>query len=143
MTHEDAGHYAEKHKDKKLDEKAAQVLREKSKNGQIACASAHAAAKEVDMTPLEIGVQADLLELRLIKCSNGLFGYEPGGKILKKDISVSDELAEKIKAAAENEIITCAQCWETARTMKISRVDTASACDVLGIRIKKCQLGAF
>ena len=143
MTHEDAGKYALKHKGKQVDENVRNLLQKKADNGNITCAAAHAAAKELDKTPEEVGIQADLMELRLIKCSNGLFGYEPDGKILKKGMTVSSQLAKKIEKTADNKSITCLECWEIAKSMKISKVDAASACDSKGIKIKKCQLGAF
>ncbi|MEA1969081.1 MAG: hypothetical protein U9N77_12790 [Thermodesulfobacteriota bacterium] len=143
MTHEDAGHYALKHKTRELDKTIEMVLQKKTKNGKITCASAHSAARELGITPKEAGIQADLMELRLIKCSMGLFGYEPDGKILNKNIKVSKELDKKIEDAAKDGRIICRACWEIAKTMKLSRVDVASACDSKGVKIKNCQLGAF
>ncbi len=143
MTHEDAGHYAKKHQDKKIDETIAMVLKNKAKNGKITCASVHAAAKELGILPREAGVQADLLELRLTKCSLGLYGYGPQWDILQKDFTISEELDNAINSAAENKRITCSACWKIADELKIKKIDVASACEKKGLKIKQCQLGAF
>jgi len=143
MTHEDAGHYAKKHQNKKIDETIAVVLKNKAKNGKITCASVHAAAKELGIPPRETGIQADLLELKLTKCSLGLFGYEPEWNILQKDLTISEELDNAINNAAENKRITCSACWKIAEELKIKKTDVASACEKKGLKIKQCQLGAF
>ncbi len=143
MTHEDAGHYAKKHQNKKIDERIAVVLKNKAKNGKITCASVHAAAKELGIPPRETGIQADLLELKLTKCSLGLFGYEPEWNILQKDLTISEELDNAINNTAENKRITCSACWKIAEELKIKKTDVASACEKKGLKIKQCQLGAF
>ena len=143
MTHEDAGHYAKKHKGQQPDERAACILKKKSNQGKISCAAAHAAAKELGITPAEAGIQADLLELRLTKCSLGLFGYEPNWTILQKDLPVSEELNTAIDAVSKDGRITCAACWKIAERLKMKKTDISSACEKKGLKIKKCQLGAF
>ncbi len=143
MTHEDAGHYAKKHKGQEIDEKIAKMLKEKSKNGSITCASVHGVAKELGILPSEAGIQVDLLELRLTKCSLGLFGYDPEWNILQKDLPISEELDNAINNASENKRITCAACWKIAEDLKIKKTDVASACEKKGLKIKQCQLGAF
>ncbi len=143
MTHEDAGHYAKKHGNQAIDETIAMALKKKSKNGQVTCASVHAVAKELGIQPKEAGIQADLLELRLIKCSLGLFGYEPKWDILQKDLPISEELDDAINNAAEDKRVTCSACWKIAEELKIKKPDVASACEKKGFKIKQCQLGAF
>ncbi len=144
MTHEDAGHYAKKHQDKKIDETISTALKNKSKNEKITCAAVHAVAEKLGILPREAGVQADLLELRLTKCSLGLFGYEPQWNILQKDLTISEELDNAINnAAAEDKKITCSACWKIAEELKIKKTDVASACEKKGLKIKQCQLGAF
>ncbi len=143
MTHEDAGHYAKKHQGQEINEKAASVLRQKSKQGKITCAAVHAAAKELGITPAQAGIQADLLELRLTKCSLGLFGYEPDWNLLQKDLPVSEELNTAIDKISEDGRITCDACWKTADNLKLKKTDISSACEKKGLKIKKCRIGAF
>ncbi len=143
MSHEDAGHYAKKHQNKNLDKKIASVLKKKSNNKTISCAAIHAAAEVLGISPIEAGIQADLMELRLVKCSLGLFGYDPGKKKINKNMEISELLNNELEKNSGNGTITCIKCWKIGRKLKIKRLDIASACENKGIKIKQCQLGAF
>ncbi len=76
MTHEDAGHYAAKHgPGVKADSKIIDAIKEKMSDGKISCAAMHGISKMLSVSPAEAGKTADLLEVRLLKCQLGLFGY--------------------------------------------------------------------
>lgn len=144
MTHEDRGHYANKHSDKQMDPRAKKRLEASAKQGKITCASVHGAAKELGITPAEAGIQADLLELRLIRCSLGLFGYDSGSNILLPPMeTIPNELDALLDQASNDGRISCQECWNIAKTLKLKRVEISSACEAKGLRIKPCQLGAF
>lgn len=72
MGHEDKGHYALKHPDKSLDLKLCKAIKTAADQGQLTCASAHKVAKSLGCSPGDIGIQADLLELRISQCQLGL-----------------------------------------------------------------------
>ncbi len=143
MTHQDAGHYALKHPTKVIDENAAALLKKKSENKTISCLAVHGVAKELDIPPAEAGAQADLLELRLKKCRLGLFGHEPDGKNLDLEQAISNELDSAVKKGSQKGTISCIACWNIAKNLKLKRPEVASACEIKGIKIKPCQLGAF
>ena len=75
MTHEDAGHYAAKHPNAKADPAIAAAIEEKQTDGRITCAAAHAIASKLGCPPEAVGVNIDLLEMRIAKCQLGLFGH--------------------------------------------------------------------
>ncbi len=149
MTHEDAGHYAKKHQGIKIDENIKQELLKNSeqikdsKEKKISCPIVHSIAKKLSITPIQAGIQSDLLELRLSYCQLGLFGWEPLGKLIDKKKPIPDTLEKELKKTIKDNRTTCAECWEIARKLKIKKLDVASACEKKGIKIKKCQLGAF
>ncbi len=143
MAHEDKGHYADKHPDHKTDPVIAAKLQEITKENQLNCAAAHKAAAELGVVPKEIGIQADLMELRIVKCQLGLFGYEPEQKRIDPGIDVSEDLWAKIENQSIDGRISCRESWNIAKEFKISRLDMGSACEKIGIRVKPCQLGAF
>lgn len=143
MGHQDQGHYARKHPEKQRDNAAAQVIEKKAESGCLNCADAHRAAKQLGLSPDQIGVQADLAELRISKCQMGLFGYHPGKKNLNPDIEISPAADRAIDEAQTDGRLSCAQCWELAAELGMSRLDMGSACEKKGIRVKPCQLGAF
>ena len=144
MTHEDAGHYAAKHA--AGTEPAAEIteaVRDKIKDGHISCAAMHKIAGDLKTKPSEVGVAVDLMEARLNKCQMGLFGYTPDRRIVKPASEVSPELEEAIRNALVDGRIKCLSCWEIAKDFGIAKMDVASACETLHVRIFSCQLGAF
>ncbi|WP_457552602.1 hypothetical protein [Desulfobacula sp.] len=143
MTHEDKGHYAAKHEDRKINELIAEKIRELSENNCLTCAFAHRAGKALKVSPSEIGVQTDLLEFRIADCQLGLFGYSDGQKRIDPDIKISPALNEQLDNANKDGRISCSDCWEIAKNLKIKRLDIGSACEKKDFRIKPCQLGAF
>ena len=143
MTHEDAGHYAKKHQNIEIDTGIEEKLKKNSENGNISCPLVHSIAKTLSTTPDKIGVQADLLEMRLLHCQIGLFGWEPSGKLIDKNIEISEALEQELEKTIKDNRITCLGCWDIAKQLKIKKLDVASACEKKGIKIKKCQIGAF
>jgi len=143
MGHQDRGHYAKKHQNYSQNPKITDKIIASAREGMIDCPSAHRIAKVLGLPPSEIGVQADLLELRIARCQMGLFGYGPGKKNFNLDVKISDALKNDILNSQKEGRISCHRSWDIARTHKISRIDMGSACEKLEIRIKPCQLGAF
>lgn len=144
MTHEDRGHYAKKHPTAKQDPELADRIKSVATEGNLDCASAHRIVKSTGCKPLDIGIQADLLELRISRCQMGLFGHGPDKKKnLNPDINVSKELESDILNSQRQGRLTCSQCWEMAKAHKIAKIEMGSVCEKLEIKIKPCQLGAF
>lgn len=144
MTHENAGDYAAKHQpEKKLNHKIADALKLRSQNCRISCASAHKIADNLNVPPSEVGVAADLLEIRINRCQMGLFGYTPEKRIVKQAESVYVELEKDIRKSLVNSRLPCAAAWKIAGKFGISKMEVSSACESLKIKISACQLGAF
>jgi hypothetical protein len=144
MTHEDAGHYAGKHPDTKIDANIARAIAEKENDGRITCAAAHAIAQQFGVTAQSVGINIDLLEKRIHHCQMGLFGH--GRKRTKKidpAPRVSQELEKAIAHAMQGDRITCEAAWRVAKQMGITRLELGAACEALQIKVKQCQLGAF
>lgn len=143
MGHQKPENYAGKHPGKSIDPVLKPTLEKASENGRLNCAAAHRIAKNNGCTPEAIGIQADLLELRISTCQLGLFGYAGGLKNLNPDISVPDSTREKILAHQADGCLSCRESWDLATALGLSRPDMGSICEKLEIRIKPCQLGAF
>ena len=144
MTHEDAGHYAAKHPEGAVDQKIAGQIAKREKGGRVSCAAAHEIARQLGCPPKQVGMNIDLLEKRINRCQMGLFGYGSAKpKAVKPASAVSPDLAEAIEAIAVDERISCLAAWELADRMNMTRLDVACACETMGIKIYKCQLGAF
>lgn len=144
MANHNKGHYSKKHSDeKKINPSIADALKEKSSDDKITCAAAFKLAENCRVTAGEIGFTADILEIRIIRCQMGIFGYEPEKKAVKPMENVPDELENAIRDKLADGKLTCSSAWEVARTLSIPRMRVSSACETLGIKIKSCQLGAF
>ena len=143
MGHQDKGHYALKHPDQKIIPNIAKEIQDRQENGILTCPVAHRIAKTLAISPSQVGIQTDLLELRIAKCQLGLFGYGRGVKKIDPNYQLPKGLQSAMEEKIENGKIPCYQCWKLATEFKISRRDMGSACEVLKVKIKPCQLGAF
>ena len=147
MTHEDAGKYALKHsRGRRPNQQIADAIREKSPGGELACGTAEEISKEFKVDISDVGITADLLEIKIKRCQLGLFGWgkKPNhGKDIHATDSVSVELKTALEEAAENGVVTCAALWVIADRLGAERKAVSTACDTLRLKIRKCQLGAF
>ncbi len=143
MGHQDKGQFAAKHKGRNIIGDIANKIKSMADNGNITCSAAHQISKSLNQPPSEIGIQIDLLELRIIECQLGLFGYSNGKKKIDPNIEIPSELDSRLETSARNGKISCVSCWDIASNLKIKRLDLGSACEKKNIRIKPCQLGSF
>ncbi len=144
MTKEDRGHYAKKHAPgKEINQSVADAVKNRAVDGKIPCAVAFDIAKDLGVPPGEVGFTIDMLEIRLIKCQLGLFGYGPGKKPPQTTEKVSEQLEQAIRDEVTGETLPCATVWKIAEKLQRGKREVSSACDTLGIKIRPCQLGAF
>ncbi|MEN6374373.1 MAG: hypothetical protein ABFD75_06250 [Smithella sp.] len=145
MSRKKGESFASKHAGKgvKIDEEISAAIQSKAKNGEISCSNAMDIARKLNKGIDVVGVNIDLAELHINKCQLGLFGYTPESRIVKAASSVSPELEESMRRALQDGCLPCITVWEIADTQKIPRMEVASACEKLGIKIKPCQIGAF
>ena len=144
MTHEDAGHYAAKHPDAKIDKRIAAAIAAKQSDARIACAAAHAIAGQHNCSPHIVGVNIDLLEQRINQCQLGLFGHgSDKGKSIAAASPVAPDLKAAIHAAMDDGRVTCAAAWNVAAQLNLKKIEVACACETLQVKICQCQLGAF
>lgn len=145
MSRKKGESFAGKHAGKgvTIDEQISAAIREKAVNGEISCRNAIDIARKLNKRTDIVGINIDLAELHINKCQLGIFGYKPEKRIVKAAASVTPELEEAIRKALVNGCLPCIVAWSIADARKIPRMDAASACEKLGIKIKPCQLGAF
>jgi hypothetical protein len=144
MAHEDAGHYAAKHPEgSKSNPQIAEAIKQKITDGKITCAAAHKIADNFKVSPAEVGMNIDLLEIRLNKCQLGLFGYGKQKKAVKSDGNRLPELEKIIKKSVSDDRISCASCWDISKKTGTSKLDVSNTCEALKIKITPCQLGTF
>lgn len=144
MTHLERGHYSEKHPaGRSPDPTIAEAVRQQSARGELSCAAAFKLARNLDVEPAEVGFAMDSLELQIVKCQMGLFGYSPEKRIVKPAKSVSESLIAEIRKSLLDARLPCVRAWKIAKRRGVSKMEVASACESLKIKISACQLGAF
>lgn len=144
MAHQDKGKYFEKHpKDSQVDENLKKAILAQTKDNNIACKKAEeiAGGKVVDIA--QVGKAIDILNINIVECQLGLFGYGDTKKIVQPAKEVAAELKTKIEQALQNGKLSCASAWKIAKDLNIPRMRVCAACETLKIKVKPCQLGAF
>jgi hypothetical protein len=143
MTHKDSGHYAGKRRGAELNETIARKIKEKLSENRISCAEAHSIAVNLSVDPADVGTAIDLLEVRIIKCQLGLFGYGKEKNIPVLSDKTNPDIEQAIKSSLINDRLPCSTSWEIAKKFNVSKPMVAAACETLNIKISPCQLGAF
>jgi len=111
--------------------------------GTIACQAAHELATTLSVAPSVVGAAIDLQEGRITHCQLGLFGHARKASPLQGGDGVDARLEADIKAAQENNRLPCQRAWQIADDHNLPRLAVGRACESLGVRICRCQLGAF
>ena len=144
MTREQGPKFSEKHgANAQIDAAMKQKIKDKTKNNEISCAAAFQIAQELKATPANVGKGIDLLDIRLVKCQLGLFGYSPGKKTVKPKSPQSRDLEEAIRVALVEKKLLCRAAWDIAHRFNVPKMAVSAACEAFNIKIKSCQLGAF
>ncbi|MDZ7699157.1 MAG: hypothetical protein U5R49_20230 [Deltaproteobacteria bacterium] len=137
-------HYGNKHPgERQPNPEIQKALTERLPKGELPCAVAFDIAAHLNVSPGDVGVNADLMEIPLVKCQLGLFGYQPEKRIVKPADTVSETLKAAIEKGLENDRLPCASAWGVAKELGVRKMEVSAACEALGIKIGPCQLGAF
>ena len=144
MTREKGQKFSTKHgPDAQAEPIVKDTVIKNSGQGNLACAVAFKIAKELGVSPAEIGKTVDLLELRLSNCQLGLFGYKPDKKTVRARTPDNRQMEEAIQNALNDGKLACCDAWKIAKRFKVPKMAVSGACESLSIKIKPCQLGAF
>lgn len=144
MSQEEKGHYTKKHaSDRKVNQDLASALKQRAVEGTMPCSVAFNVASDLRAAPDEVGFTLDSMEVKLVKCQLGLFGYAPEKKVVKPAGKVPEDLEEAIQKEMHHERLPCAAAWSIAKNLGIRKMEVSSACETLGVKIAPCQLGAF
>ena len=136
--------YSEKHRPNlRPDPRIEKAMKERCRNQEISCFRAFEIAERLNVKPMEVGRTADLMNIRLVKCQLGLFGYQPENKIVKAEETSNRALQDAVADSSENNRLTCEKAWQIADQLNISKRKVSNVSQARGIKIKSCQLGAF
>ncbi len=114
-----------------------------SLNSELSCAAAFLIAKKCNVSPCKVGVIADLINCRLVKCRLGLFGYKPDKKIVTPVKTTDQKFKDTITDNLVEGKLACKSAWDIAFCFKVNKMTVSGICESINIKINKCQLGAF
>lgn len=144
MVRHTIGHFAKKHPEGATPEpRIAKALASAAQGEGLDCAAAFELVRTASVSPQEIGRSADLMEVPVIRCQLGLFGYHPQKRVVKALAVVPPELREAIERNLVDNRLPCAAAFRIAEDLQLSKMKIAAACEALKIRLSHCQLGAF
>jgi len=131
-----------------MEERIADALcRSVDEEGMLSCAAAFRVAEELGLDPLMVGQAADELGIRLNRCQLGLFGYGPKAegrhKVVEPALGVEPDLAQAIQDGLVGGRLPCRTAWDIAAAARIPKMTVSAAAEKLGLKIARCQLGAF
>jgi len=136
--------FAQKHgPDATPDKSIKNEILKLTKNGELPCAVAFEITKILQVSPDAVGRTADLMNFKLTKCQLGLFGYLPRKKIVEPLNNIKENLKDAITDALFQGRLSCEHAWNIASRLSVSKMTVSGACEAMGIKITKCQLGAF
>lgn len=125
------------------DEHIKKMIVSRAVNRALSCAAAFDIALALGASPGAVGAAADEMDIHLLECQLGLFGYKPEKKIVKPLGALNPEMAAAIRSALMNDRLPCRSAWEIAERFQVKKMTVSAACETLGIKIRPCQLGAF
>ncbi len=144
MAHEDKGKYFKKHPEgTKVGEDLKQEIMKAAKDNNIACKAAEKISKSTGLPLGEIGAAIDILNINIVQCQLGLFGFDGKRKGVSPAATVAPDLETAIRKALVNDRLSCVAAWTIADQSGVKRMDVCAACEKLKIKVKPCQLGAF
>lgn len=144
MTHANKGNFKAKHSpETKVLKSLYDAIQKATAAGDISCTSAEGIAMRQNITMQTVGTAIDVMEINIVKCQLGLFGYGPEKMAVKAAKSVNKELEDAIRGGLRKDRLPCEEAWRIADSFKIPRMKVAAACEALKIKVKPCQLGAF
>jgi hypothetical protein len=136
--------YSQKHSQKDtVDPAISRIIQDRAEGRKISCKNAFDIAEELSAPIDKIGKNIDLLNIKLIKCQLGLFGYKPNKKKLQPLSAAAPELKEAIIKALVDGKLPCSRAWAISSQFNVSKIMIGSTCEFLGVKINDCQLGAF
>ena len=136
--------FTKKHGDRaKPDPAIQQEIENRTKDGKLACAVAFDIASRLGVEAAAVGKTGDLMNVRLVKCQLGLFGYQPDKKKVKPIKDADPAIVAAIRSGLEAERLPCHTAWEIAKRFEVRKMTVSGVCEAIGIKIKPCQLGAF
>ncbi|HUT20848.1 MAG TPA: hypothetical protein VM366_16965 [Anaerolineae bacterium] len=131
-----------------MNERIAEAIKEALLEGQLPCAAAFAISERLGVEPLDVGKEADALDVRLSKCQLGLFGYGSKAEGTHRRVVPMDDVPPSLEQGIRDALdddgnLSCAAAWRIAEGLGEGKQAVSDAAEGLDVRVVQCQLGAF
>ena len=144
VTDQKNNKFPAKHQDRaQINNVIKNEILKQNKDSKLPCFVAFKIAKELQVSPGDVGKAVDLLNFRLAKCQLGLYGYQPKKRKVKPKMPLDQGLKNAITDALVEGKLTCKKVWDIASLYNVHKLRVSCACEAMKIKIIKCQLGAF
>ncbi len=115
MTDQKNNKFAAKHQGKaQINNVIKNEILKQNKDSKLPCFVAFKIAKELQVSPGDVGKAVDLLNFRLAKCQLGLYGYQPKKRKVKPKMPLDQGLKNAITDALVEGKLTCKKVWDIA-----------------------------
>jgi len=126
-----------------MNERIAEAIKEALLEGQLPCAAAFAISERLD-----VGKEADALDVRLSKCQLGLFGYGSKAEGTHRRVVPMDDVPPSLEQGIRDALdddgnLSCAAAWRIAEGLGEGKQAVSDAAEGLDVRVVQCQVGAF
>ncbi len=128
-------------------DKIKEMIGHYPEKGVLPCPVAFYIASLLSIAPIEVGKCATEMKIKITQCQLGLFGYGRKGfsnyKVIGKKVEVPESFNALLEKASDNKRISCADLWQIAMDLGITKFEAGNAADALGYKIRPCALGCF
>ncbi len=113
------------------------------KDGYLRCPVAWKIARKLNVPKIAVGAMMDKLGARVTECQLGFFNVDKTPYTGPAPQEPSPELTSSLRELDAMDKLTCPAIFELARQFKTTPLKVSEAANILGLKIRKCQLGCF
>ena len=113
------------------------------KDGYIPCPTGWKIAKDMGIPKMAVGAMMDRLGVRVTDCQIGFFRVDKTPYEGVKKEEPSDEVVKRLKELEEAGELNCTAVFALAHSLRTTPMTISEAANVLGMKIRGCQLGCF
>ena len=113
------------------------------RDGYLPCPVAWKIAKDLDVPRIAIGSVMDKLGVRVTDCQIGFFKMDKTPYLGNAPQEPSSKITTGLHELDAAGNLTCPTTFELARRLKTTPIKVSEAANILGLKIRDCQLGCF
>ncbi len=119
------------------------AIRSRLKGGCLPCPVGWRIAKDMAIPRIAVGAIMDKLGVRVANCQLGFFKVDKTPYPASAPGEPSSEIAAGVRELDTARNLTCSTVFALARRLKTTPMRVSEAANILGLKIRHCQLGCF